>query len=877
MCKLRISIIFMLSMAVTCHAQFNHFEYLTSKDGLSNYSINAFYEDEYARMWVATRNGLNCYDGGSFRVWGARNGIQDTYVRNVAGDKNGNLLIQTRTHVYRMDLHTEQIYPIRETDNVTTIAGSESGLWMVSEDTIFALEISDSTIIHPIKAANGITSIVASDNHRLWVASSEGVQLYEDGKPSVVFATIQHVTKLYEDSRHYLWVCTRDSGLYQCSRTHILRHYSHNKSSNSLTDNDVRCITEDRTGAYWIGLYGGLCRLDPRTGVIQRYEYDPRAEHALGAFSVWALTTDKQGTVWIGTYFGGVDLINPQYSPYTYIGAFGKEGYRLSNTIVTCACADEKGNLWIGTNGGGINYLDRATSRIEFYNINVGNPQYAVKSMWLDSTCGRLWVGTHRGGLQWMDMNSTRPSFHAVSLPEASIRQMQQTGDSICVLTQHNIYMVSRQTGEYRQLVPPDIMPVIKGELSAMTLFEGSVWFARANSLYAYPYNQTPIAELRHYELPANAVTLFADSINGLLIGTDSYGVLRMQDASFVPVSSINDVISSPYIMDIKAGDASYVYTTDQSVYLSDKSMAECRPLYPSEEFPIESIVEHSCSITGDTEACIGGVNGMVIVSLKEASTTLTPVSLRLTQTKIDNVLLPNQALSGSSITLQPDNRVLSFIITATGTITREDYRIRFRMKGYEDEWTETHNNAKLSYANLPSGTYRLEAECMGTNLYYSVRVRVLPHWYASWWAWGIYILLGTCLLIWGILRFAKYIEQRTKRRLSDEYRQELQKATVIVMNHLADSEFNIERFAREMLLSRTRLFEKIQQIAGQTPNEFILGIRMREAANMLRTKPELSILDVSILVGFNSCSYFTKCFHHHFGVSPTAWRKSGK
>ena len=96
-------------------------------------------------------------------------------------------------------------------------------------------------------------------------------------------------------------------------------------------------------------------------------------------------------------------------------------------------------------------------------------------------------------------------------------------------------------------------------------------------------------------------------------------------------------------------------------------------------------------------------------------------------------------------------------------------------------------------------------------------------------------------------------------------------------MNHLADSEFNIERFAREMLVSRTKLFEKIQQISGQTPNEFILGIRMREAANMLRTKPELSILDVSILVGFNSCSYFTKCFHHHFGVSPTAWRKSGK
>ena len=874
MCKLRVLIIFLLGMTCVGYAQLNHFEFLTNKEGLSNNSVNSFYEDEYARMWVATRNGLNCYDGGSFRVWGARDGLNDTYIRNVVGDQNGNLLIQTRTNIFRMDLHNEQLSPVRHASNVSTIAGNTYGLWIASEDTLFSVDIADSISLSPILTASGITSVLVPNKHRLWVASSDGVRLYEEGRPTSCFPQIHHVSRLYEDSQRRLWICTRDSGLYLCSQTQVIAHYTQGDSSASLTDNDVRCITEDHTGSYWIGLYGGLCRLDMKSNTIHRYEYSPRVEHALSAFSVWALTTDSQGTIWIGTFFGGIDLINPQYSPYTYWGSMGRDGYRLSNPIVTCVSADNEGNLWIGTNGEGVNHLNRTTNHIDYYNLNTSSPQYAVKTMWFDSESVRLWVGTHRGGLQWLNVNSSKPSFHTVSLPEANIRKLFPKGDSIVVLTQHNIYIISRQTGEYRQFVPPDIMPVIKGELSDMVLYDGCVWFARATSLYAYPYAQSNFVGLRQYELPTNVVTLFADSLNGLLIGTDNSGILQKQDSSFMPVASLNDVMTSPYIMDIAAGDSSYVFATDYRVYISDRHLANCHSLFSSDKLPIETIVEHCCPVIG-SEVCVGGVNGMMIVPLKETNNILTPISLRITRLQIDNNPEPDPQLSNATITLKPDNRVLSMVISATGAITSNDYRIRFRMKGYEEDWTDTHNNAKLSYANLPSGTYKLEAECIGTNLRCSVRVRVLPPWYASWWALLVYILAGLGLLIWGIRSFASYIERRTKRQLSKAHQQDLQKATVVVMNHLADSEFNVESFAREMLLSRTGLFTKMQDISGQTPNDFIVGIRMREAAKMLRTQPELSILDVSILVGFNSCSYFTKCFHKQYGVSPSTWRKA--
>ena len=875
----RLSILgtFLLLSSAFCWGQLNHFEYLSPKDGLSNPSVNAFYEDEYGRMWIATRNGLNCYDGHSFRVFGIQNGINDTYIRSIAGDKKGYLLIQTRTQVFWMSLHSEVPSPIFSSHtSVAAIAGNENGLWIASSDTLYSVEKGDTATLRPIIASAGITAILPTSKHYVWVASNEGVRLYKDSSPTTLFKDIQHVSWLYEDNQQTLWVCTRNNGLFQCSYQHILAHYTNDQTDfNSLIDNDVRCITQDKAGNYWVGLYGGLCRLEPRSGIIHRYEYDPRAEHSLSTFSVLALTTDMQGTVWIGTYFGSIMLINPQYAPYTYIGAFGRDGHRLSNPIVTCACADNKRNLWIGTNGGGLNYYDRTTGKMSYYRLNAEDPQYAIKAMWLDSDSERLWIATHRSGLKWLDTRSSHPSFHDIVLPESNLRQLIPYGDSLIVLTQHSIYVASRQTGHYRPLVPRDIMPEIRGELSDMVLHGGMVWFARANDLYAYPYRSSQADEVQHYQLPANVVTLFADSLNGLLVGTDSYGVIQKTDTSFIPLAAINEVLSSPYIMDIKSSESSFIIATDQGIYLSDIRMAHCHPLSYSDKFPIEAIVEHSCAVIG-SEVCVGGVNGMILYSLEEKIKSFTPVSLHLCHLQAGNQFIPSP-LAENGITLQPSDNILSFVITAAGFITRNDYRVRFRLRGYEKNWTETRNNAQCSYSNLPSGNYTLEVECVDTDLKQSFSVRVLPHWYASWWAWLGYSLISIGLLTWGFISFIRYIERRAKRKLSEAYQQELLKATNIVMNHLADSEFNIERFAREMLVSRTKLFEKIQQISGQTPNEFILGIRMREAANMLRTKPELSILDVSILVGFNSCSYFTKCFHHHFGVSPTAWRKSGK
>ena len=101
-----------------------------------------------------------------------------------------------------------------------------------------------------------------------------------------------------------------------------------------------------------------------------------------------------------------------------------------------------------------------------------------------------------------------------------------------------------------------------------------------------------------------------------------------------------------------------------------------------------------------------------------------------------------------------------------------------------------------------------------------------------------------------------------------------LDRAMDIIDRHLDNTEFNVNIFAREMGMARTNLFTKLKAITGQTPNDFILSIRLKKGALMLRNNLELNITEISDRIGFSSSRYFSKCFKEVYRVSPLSYRK---
>ena len=101
-----------------------------------------------------------------------------------------------------------------------------------------------------------------------------------------------------------------------------------------------------------------------------------------------------------------------------------------------------------------------------------------------------------------------------------------------------------------------------------------------------------------------------------------------------------------------------------------------------------------------------------------------------------------------------------------------------------------------------------------------------------------------------------------------------LDRAMKIIEEHLDDENFTVNMFAREMAMARTNLFAKLKAITGQTPNEFILNVRLKKGALLLRNHPELNVTEISDRVGFTSPRYFSKCFRDVYHVNPLTYRK---
>ena len=100
-----------------------------------------------------------------------------------------------------------------------------------------------------------------------------------------------------------------------------------------------------------------------------------------------------------------------------------------------------------------------------------------------------------------------------------------------------------------------------------------------------------------------------------------------------------------------------------------------------------------------------------------------------------------------------------------------------------------------------------------------------------------------------------------------------LDRAMKIIDRYYNDSDFNVDIFAREIGMSRTALFTKWKTLTGQTPKSFILNMRLRKAADMLRNRLELSIAEISDKNGFSSPRYFCKCFKDVYKQQPSVYR----
>lgn len=104
-----------------------------------------------------------------------------------------------------------------------------------------------------------------------------------------------------------------------------------------------------------------------------------------------------------------------------------------------------------------------------------------------------------------------------------------------------------------------------------------------------------------------------------------------------------------------------------------------------------------------------------------------------------------------------------------------------------------------------------------------------------------------------------------TITKADEDYIEEINKH---IQTHIENPEFDVDELVLMMNTSRSSLLRKIKGIAGITVNEYIRLIRLKKAAELLEDG-RYRINEICSMTGFNSTSYFAKCFQKQFGILP--------
>jgi signal transduction histidine kinase/ligand-binding sensor domain-containing protein/DNA-binding response OmpR family regulator/HPt (histidine-containing phosphotransfer) domain-containing protein len=345
---------------------------------------------------------------------------------------------------------------------------------------------------------------------------------------------------IVQDDYGFLWFGTFD-GLYKYDGYELTAYRYERGNPNSLANDNVRALYEDRDGSLWIGTnYGGLDRLDPKRNTFTHYPHESGKPGSLLNNNVICIYRDRRGQLWVGSN-GGLDRLEPASGTFVHYRHNPQDAGSLSNNIVTAIYEDRRANLWIGTMEG-LNKLDRASGRFSHFLHDPTNPHsigHNYVTSLLEDQSGVLWVASPNGsGLSALDVKTskfTRYSFHTEELSSQSstgVNRLFKDQDGtlwLCTLDR-GLLKLDRERKTFTRYAHQPGDPNSLPHDAVQDLFEdagGVMWVGTRSGLSRFPRRPPSFVNYQHESGNPNSLrdneiqSVAADSQGFLWIGEE--------------------------------------------------------------------------------------------------------------------------------------------------------------------------------------------------------------------------------------------------------------------------------------------------------------------------------------------------------------------
>lgn len=779
------------------------FQRYYSKDGLSSNTIYSIYRDSYGFLWLGTEDGLNRYDGKTYKVYrydANHLGLKSNHITALCEDHQGRIWIGTTGGgLSYYDRKLDKIFAYEKTPDerwlssaITSLKKDHKGnIWVSSYGNITIINAKD---IHkmPDASYNKVISfflerftryIFKDKEGQMWISSIGTV--YKISKdfneidaykiPSKTNSTIE-ISSITEDENKRIWAGS-SHGLYFLDYKGSSFKAFDSVADSRLSSNKVYALGKDRKGGVWVGTDNGLDILNTSNFSIQRFRPNISNIHSLSHKSIRSIYADQFGIYWVGTYQGGLNKYD------TNLSQFGLKGINLlerrgESTNMITSFLEYNNNVLLGVDGGGVYMYDRELDKLTPLNLIENIKDYTVLA--LEGSGNEVWIGTYQQGIIQYDLNSksskkiqagngsnqlNNSEVFCLTLDYKGDLWIGTNGGGINILNAKD-GTVSKYLGQNRNenidLEPPNNFIRAFKEDSEHNMWVGS--FGSGLSVYNPKTKKTTFYDRENSGLPSNYIlAIHIDKRGTAWVGTNGngIGVLRKGSKKFETISENEGLINGVIQSIVEDDNGKIWFSTNRGLSCYDPNNKSFKNYTQSAGLQQGSFMLGAGLKTSDGEIFFGGQNGFNHFYPKDLKTNVNPAHVVLTDLKIDNqIVLPSEDGPIQS-TLQTSESIklkykqnFSISFAALNFTVPEDNSYEYRLVGFDKNWIKVGNELSAYYTNLDPGEYTFEVRASNNDGVWSedvtrIHVVVDPPFWLTIYAYIFYLLVASGTLLY--------------------------------------------------------------------------------------------------------------------------------
>lgn len=661
-------------------------------------------------LWIGSEGGgLARYLHGQFRSWTTREGLSNDFVRAMAQDAAGTIWAGTDNGLLR--LNGDRFARVDGTPAIPALAvhsiyqDHEGNLW-AGGSRLLRLRGNAATefTLRGEASQNRVKSITQTSDGTLWVGTVSGLNRMLPGHSGFehVPGIVGTVRVLRQTPDGVLWIGTIGQGAFEYSTGKLTRL----TAPTQLPSNTVLNFFEDGEKNFWIGTQTGMLRLTRTPVSIVPL---PLANDS----DFGTIYQDRDGSFWIGStqlFHMSNGFVTPRVLP-------GLDGIHVRNIY-----RDRSGVLWAGTDGGGVFRI--AAGRTTRFTTSEGLSNNFVRVMTQDRD-GSMWVAADEG------VN------HIFAEGGKTRIVSYQMRDGLA-------YFSTRALLEDRR---------------------GDLWIGTDRGL-SHLHNRAFANDVATAAMAQMKVwAIHEDTDGGIWFGTRNNGLFRFRDGKVAHYTT-EDGLAGNAIYQIVEDNAGHFWMSGPNgISLLNRHELDAQAesstrhfalvFYSIAEMPANTEIyggtQSSGGITAEGDAWFPSNRGPIHIQPMQRSLLPPPVI------RIQSVLTDGRpAALSAPIVLQPGNSRLEFAYAPIRLCSQDGLRFRYRLDGFDRDWTATTAARTADYTNLPPGRYRFRVrtfEVGNPDAVSEVSIEIVqrPYFYRTWW------FSTACVLLIALAIFAIY------------------------------------------------------------------------------------------------------------------------